>query len=82
MVQDFYSHSNWVELHVRPSECTCYRRETVFSYDADSTLIVGCGVVVLGQVGPRLCSSSRSSSSSSGSLKTRDRQPSHLPSRS
>jgi len=31
-VQDFYSHSNWVETHPRNGTCGCYRTDTWFTY--------------------------------------------------
>lgn len=31
-VQDFYSHSSWVETHSRNGSCSCYRSDTYFSY--------------------------------------------------
>eukprot|EP01113_Clastostelium_recurvatum_P027261 TRINITY_DN3282_c1_g1_i4.p1 TRINITY_DN3282_c1_g1~~TRINITY_DN3282_c1_g1_i4.p1 ORF type:complete len:698 (-),score=152.26 TRINITY_DN3282_c1_g1_i4:12-2105(-) len=31
-VQDFYSHSNWVESHPHDDACDCYRSDTFFHY--------------------------------------------------
>eukprot|EP01112_Ceratiomyxa_fruticulosa_P019258 TRINITY_DN6280_c0_g1_i1.p1 TRINITY_DN6280_c0_g1~~TRINITY_DN6280_c0_g1_i1.p1 ORF type:complete len:620 (-),score=80.16 TRINITY_DN6280_c0_g1_i1:96-1955(-) len=31
-VEDFYSHSNWVETHPRTGSCDCFRTDTLFYY--------------------------------------------------
>eukprot|EP00026_Physarum_polycephalum_P006409 Phypoly_transcript_06451.p1 GENE.Phypoly_transcript_06451~~Phypoly_transcript_06451.p1 ORF type:complete len:583 (+),score=51.14 Phypoly_transcript_06451:166-1749(+) len=36
-VQDFYSHSTWVETHPRTGTCGCYRTDTFFKYQGNLT---------------------------------------------
>lgn len=35
-VQDFYSHSSWVETHPRNGSCDCFRTDTFFQYYYDN----------------------------------------------